>query len=109
MKTASKVFIVLSVISSILLIFAGVFYLGSGFLNSGADVNNALLLGMGIGYAIVGVFRLIIDIIGLNKLKRACDKSQLIGIGICVLIFCTLLGGVFMLCINNSELQKVEG
>lgn len=46
----------------------------------------------------------IIGLIALNKMKNAKSKSDLTVIAILNLLFCSLLGGVFMLLINENDL-----
>lgn len=46
----------------------------------------------------------IIGLIALNKMKNAKSKSDLTVIAILNLLFCSLLGGVFMLLIGENDL-----
>ena len=52
------------------------------------------------------IIPIIVGSIALNKLKTAQSKNELTGIGICTIFFCSLLGGIFMLCISDEELAK---
>ena len=49
---------------------------------------------------------LVVGIIALKKLNTATDKSELVGIGVCTLLFCNLIGGILMLCLQNSDLEE---
>lgn len=69
MKTAAKVFIILSMI--------GGFWM---------------------------IFPLVIGIIALKKLNNATKKDELTGIAIVTLLFCSLIGGILMLCIDEKDL-----
>ena len=59
---------------------------------------------LGMIFGCIAILPLIIGGIGLSKLNSAKDRSELVGIGVCVLLFCSLLGGIFMLCIPNEQL-----
>ena len=45
----------------------------------------------------------IIGLIALNKMKHAKTKSDLTVMAVLNLLFCSLLGGVFMLLINEND------
>lgn len=55
------------------------------------------------------IFPLIIGMIALNKLENVQNKDELTGIAICTLFFCSLLGGLFMLCIPDTEFNATVG
>lgn len=59
---------------------------------------------LGMIFGCIAILPLIVGGIGLSKLNSAKDRSELVGIGVCVLLFCSLLGGIFMLCIPNEQL-----
>ena len=46
------------------------------------------------------VLPLIFGIIALNKMKKGKPS---VGFSVCVLIFCSLLGGIFLLCSKEEE------
>lgn len=46
---------------------------------------------------------LIVGILALSKMESAKKKEDLTVFGILTLIFCSLLGGIFMLCIPETE------
>ena len=52
------------------------------------------------------IYPLVIGIIALKQIKKAQTRADLKGIGIIVTLFCSLLGGIFMLCIEDDEFQK---
>ena len=51
------------------------------------------------------IYPIIVGSIALSKLNSSTEKSQLVGIGVCTIIFCSQLGGIFMLCIPESEFK----
>ncbi|MCM1259784.1 MAG: hypothetical protein NC182_02415 [Prevotella sp.] len=51
-------------------------------------------------YLIVPV---IVGAIALNKMKKATSRDELTGIGIVTLLFCNLLGGIFLLCTKDED------
>lgn len=59
---------------------------------------------LGMIFGCIAILPLIVGGIGLSKINSAKDRSELVGIGVCVLLFCSLLGGIFMLCIPNEQL-----
>lgn len=61
-----------------------------------------IILGMILQFYLI--FPIIVGAIALSKLNAARAKSELTGIGICTLLLCSLLGGIFMLCISDAEL-----
>lgn len=50
---------------------------------------------------------LIVGIIALKKLESASSHSELVGIGVVTLIFCSLLGGLFMLLVKDEDLNNI--
>lgn len=50
------------------------------------------------------IFPIIVGAIALKKLKTATTKSELTVIAIVTLLFCNLIGGILMLCIDEKEL-----
>lgn len=50
------------------------------------------------------IFPLVVGIIALKKLKSATEKSQLVSMGVVTLIFCSLIGGILMLCLSDEDL-----
>lgn len=59
---------------------------------------------LGMIFGCIAILPLIFGGIGLSKINSAKDRSELVGMGVCVLLFCSLLGGIFMLCIPNEQL-----
>lgn len=49
---------------------------------------------------------LIVGVIALKKLKRAQNKDELVTIGVLTLIFCSMVGGILMLCIPEEDLNR---
>ena len=61
-----------------------------------------ILLSMVFGFWVI--LPLIFGGMALGKLKTATTKSELTTSAVLVLLFCSLLGGIFMLCISEEEL-----
>ena len=59
---------------------------------------------LGMIFGCIAILPPIVGGIGLSKINSAKDRSELVGMGVCVLLFCSLLGGIFMLCIPNEQL-----
>ncbi len=51
----------------------------------------------------ITILPLIFGILSLKKMKNAQSKSETITMGVLNIIFCSPLGGIFMLCIPESE------
>lgn len=62
-----------------------------------------IILGMVFGFILI--LPIIFGALSLSKINSATEKSQLVGLGVCTLLFCSILGGIFMLCIPDSELS----
>ena len=63
-----------------------------------------IIIGMIIGFWMI--LPIIFGALSLGKINTATQKSELVGLGICTLIFCSVLGGIFMLCIPEEQLNK---
>ena len=50
------------------------------------------------------IYPIIIGIIALRKIDDAYSSSELKGIGVATLFLCSVLGGIFMLCMSDSSL-----
>lgn len=57
-----------------------------------------IIIGMIVGFWYV--LPLVFGIIALNKMKKGKPS---VGFSVCVLIFCSLLGGIFLLCSKEEE------
>ena len=62
-----------------------------------------IILGMVIGCWMI--VPLIVGGIALSKLNKANSRSELTAIAVVTLLFCSLLGGIFMLCLKDEDLQ----
>jgi hypothetical protein len=110
MKTASKVFIIISMvvlpISFLVTLLAGITSISAGY-QAGADEELVLVANILIGVLITtGVLFITSEVIGgiaLHKIKVAKNRSELTVIAVFTLLFCTLVGGILMLCIPDSE------
>ncbi len=65
-----------------------------------------IILGMIVGA--LGIIPLVIGAITLNKMKAATCKADVQTWGILSLIFCSLLGGIFLLCCKDEDFQDGE-
>lgn len=63
-----------------------------------------IIMGMVCGFWMI--LPLVFGILALNKLNTATKKEELVGMGVCALLFCSTLGGIFMLCVSDEELQS---
>ena len=52
------------------------------------------------------IFPLVVGILALGKLNTAKKKDDLVVMGVITILFCSLLGGVFMLLVTDEELQN---
>lgn len=94
MKTASKVFVIISIVFACLELFAGFICLSVGFGDIGA-------------FALIwGLIVLLISICALSELNKARKHSDLVVIGVLTMIFCSFLAGLLMLLIKDEELQS---
>lgn len=94
MKAAAKVFIILSLC---LTVCAFIISFVWSVITFGLSVLIILVLGLP-GF--------ITGCVAINKLNYAIKKDQLIGVGICTLLFCSLLGGIFVLCVSDESLEE---
>lgn len=60
------------------------------------------IIGMITGFWMI--IPLIVGFIALKKLKTAQTKAELTTIAIVNLIFCSLIGGILMLCLKDQDL-----
>lgn len=111
MKTASKVFIIIAMCRAPLLILLSLVNLAT-FEAMFASRNPGFAFDFVAFSSLVIVFSFIslavVETIGglaLHKLSVATSKDQLLVMGIITLIFCSLLGGIFMLCISDNDLK----
>ena len=52
------------------------------------------------------IFPLIVGAIALKRLETAKTKNDLVGIGVVTLLFCSFIGGILMLCIDENDLNQ---
>ena len=62
------------------------------------------IIGMIFGFILI--IPLIVGILSLNKIDSAQNKDELTVLGFLNILFCSFLGGIFMLCISDAELKK---
>ncbi len=63
-----------------------------------------IILGMIVEFWLI--IPLIVGILALSKINSATSKNDLTATGIFTILFCSVLGGIFMLCIPEEELAK---
>lgn len=109
MKTAAKVFLILSMIASglgfLLLLISGIIAMS---VSGAADSTGILVGASAITTIIVGFVCLIPFIVGIiayRKLDTAMYHNQLVGIGIVTLLFCNLIAGILILVMHDSDLR----
>lgn len=117
MKTASKVFIVLSIASAaisvvvmlLLAIFVDRIFAASIDPSEVDPINYDALVNTMRTLYIIGIFSSFVPIIvggiALRKLSVAQSHDDLVAIGIITLILCSLIGGILMLCIKDEDLN----
>ncbi len=62
-----------------------------------------IIIGMVIGFWMI--LPLIFGGLAISKINSATQKEELVGFGVCALLFCSMIGGILMLCIPESELN----
>lgn len=105
MKTATKIFMILSLIAASLYSFIGLIILFAGFLVviSGDIVAIGIVIG---GLLLVSMIApsLIVTIIGLRKLSRAkCADDISTGWKIAILILSNIISGIMLLCMKDDD------
>jgi ABC-type Mn2+/Zn2+ transport system permease subunit len=117
MKTASKVMIIISMVATAveaLITIVCYSSLAMMFIdrwlneNPGYSVSGESIYKI---YMLFVIFTAIATVVGaevvggiaLKKLATATAKNQLIAMGVLTIIFCSKLGGIFMLCIPQSD------
>ena len=63
-----------------------------------------IFIWMGMILGGVLIFPIVVGILALKKINRAQSFQELQTMGVLTLLFCSFLGGIFMLCIKNEEL-----
>lgn len=54
----------------------------------------------------VFIYPIVVGVLALKKIDEAKNANELQTLGILTLLFCSLLGGIFMLCIKDEEMSK---
>ena len=114
MKTASKVFVILNLCWKIPL-FA-LYFLAALTLMAGDPVFAGMtgLVGVGLLSGMIALFivalifvpGIVFGFIALVRLNRAvCRDDVPTWLGVCTLIFTSLLGGIFMLCVSDRDFE----
>ena len=63
-----------------------------------------LIIGMVLSFYIV--ISIVFGIITIKRINRAHEKSELVGWGVVSILFVSVLGGIFTLCIRQEELDS---
>lgn len=108
MKTAAKIFVILGMVGGVI-VFALYLILGIIGITSGNGVELTGMVYSGAvvcGVPVIGLIPSIVGLFSLKKLKTATSHDQLVGMGVVTLIFCSLVGGILMLCVQDSDLKK---
>lgn len=63
-----------------------------------------IIIGMIVGC--VAILPIIFGVLALKKLEEAKTASELTTMGVLVLLFCSLIGGILMLCIKDQDLVE---
>lgn len=106
MKTASKVFLILSIVCGAILMICGAYFAFGSFEGTPEDL--ADITSSGISLIVTGILMLVVAILALVKLKKAKTHKELVGIGICAIFFCSLLAGAFILSIKDEDLNPTK-
>lgn len=101
MKTASKVFIIISICVSSFFLF--LFFI-VGIASCGTDEAGGMFAGCLLFFLFLSP-TIIVGIIALYKLNKAKTKKELTVIAIITLIFCNLISGILMLCLKDEDLN----
>lgn len=108
MKTAVKLLITLRIISNALFWSIMLVYLVFNVINASTHPWYIYFASMILFLVIFVAPPFVIGIIALKKIKVAQAKSQLKGVAILTLLFCSFLGGIIMLCIDDKDLAPAE-
>lgn len=108
MKVAARIFILLGTLSKLssglALLLVGT--LSSGLLTSITGESNFITALLIIAPIVLIIVDFVILFVSFSKIKNAQSKKELIPIGIIVLLTCSVLGGVFTLCIPEESLNN---
>lgn len=64
-----------------------------------------IIIGMIVGA--IGILPLVIGGLTLSKMKKATSRDELTVWGVLSLLFCSLLGGIFLLCTKDEDYAPV--
>ena len=103
MKKASKIFIIISIVLAVIGILVGCFIVYKSLMPSNLLKFDVVDLFIGIATIVACLVPLIIGFKSLSLLEDAQKRDDLIVIGIITLIFCSFLGGLFMLLMQDSD------
>lgn len=67
-----------------------------------------IFIWIGMIYSFYLIFPIVVGVLALKKLDSCTNKEDLKTMGILTIFFCSTLGGAFMLCINDEELNNFD-
>lgn len=109
-KTASKVFIIISIVYSMICLVAGTVLSILVTIYSNQLTANGFSAGSLLIYtALLSILAAASSMLGfsaIRKLEEARSHKELVTIGVLTMIFCSFLGGLFMLLIKDEELKQ---
>lgn len=91
MKTAIKVFLIISIVVGAFNLIAGIGYLAGGEVT------------LAVTSLIMGICPIIIGSITLGKISSATSREGLTGLGVVVLLFCNLIAGILILVSSDRD------
>ena len=110
MKIATKVFLIIGIVSGAIICGMSAIYIFT--LSSFGLFAFALTEGLSVpitavmfSILIIGVVIIVVGTISLRRLDSATSKKELVGTGVCCLIFCNIVAGILMLCIRDKDLR----
>ena len=107
MKTAAKVFLILSMVGGVIgflsCLIVGIIGVAAGGASGDAAVAGASAI-ITIICGFVCLVPLIVGIIAYRRLDNSTYHRQLVGIGIVTLLFCSLVAGILMLVMHDEDL-----
>ena len=118
MKTASKVFLIIGLVwRGLYLIWWTFVLIVAAIVTAGVETDYEYVFASMFAsvYGIASIFialvlllmiapGIVLNIIALNKLSHATCKTDIsTGLSVCVLIFGSLLGGIFLLCLSDKD------
>lgn len=112
MKTAAKIFLILSIISEsiatiVCIIFTIIFGLNGDLINQnvGYDISKFYIAVFVICLVLCAI-GVLVSVLSLKKLGTATSKKELVPYGVLCLIFSGIVPGILLLCIDDNSLHS---